>query len=127
METSDILKGNKVIAEFVDVRHEAIGRNFGNPDRRNHYVYDFNDPSKRDIEAIPDYHASWDWLIPVVGMCKEKYAEINTILRERLDYEALSEGAELLTRIFASLASLDRDIIFSLCVEFIEWYNEKNK
>lgn len=82
-----------MIADFMGVNPNEFG------------VYDFGGGEKT---SQLKYHASWDWLIPVVDLCagRCKYS----IQRDRITF---------------ALLSIDIKKIYEAVVQFIEWYNEQ--
>lgn len=90
----EISEINETIAEF-DQKH-SIG--FG--------LYDFNGCHYKLDEL--EFHASWDWLMPVVQKCY------------KIDHE---EGFDNLVD---AVSTLNLDAIYQAVVEFIKEYNKQN-
>jgi len=116
MKEQEILKGNKLIAEFMELRMNAIGKNTGNSDMRREYFWHFDDINKRDAEALPDYHSSWDWLMPVVEKIEKEHNGV-VIRYESCELPIIIERVTGNTKIEATWIAI---------IKFIEWYN-KNK
>ncbi len=66
----------------------------------------------------PEFHSSWDWLMPVV-------AKIN----ELIDTDGHSRGKAFVTisNSHDALVSANIKKVFKAVVEFIKWYNEDKK
>ena len=62
----------------------------------------------------PQYHTSWDWLMPCIGKIK------NTPRNHKKGYW------NYIDKIDASLTEIDMEITYKAVVEFIIWHN-KNK
>ena len=110
METNEILKGNKLIAEFMKAKNENSDiyylPEFG------HYFNSYGQIEYNECFRSNElkYHSSWDWLMPVIkkcliGECKNKF-----------DYSYLYE----------SLCNIDLKETFIEVVEYIKWYNLNN-
>ncbi len=56
-----IIESNRLIAEFMQLRIDAKGVKHGKE-----YKYYYDHEHLQDLEALPDYHEKWDWLMPVV-------------------------------------------------------------
>jgi len=97
MTQEEIIKGNKLIAEFIGAK---IIPNQGDA-KVEHFVFD-----DRITLCIWDlkYNTSWDWLIPVAKKCIASYHD------NRQD-------------IFEALHKCDIEKLYKAIVEFIEWYN----
>lgn len=130
----NIHENNKLIAEFMGV--------FDNI-RETEDIYSWNDApffyttenSKykviENISKYVKYLYSWDWLMPVVYKIEDLGYEvtINTYYviiglddiyldEDDTGNEILVEGGQRKTRIH---------FLYEACVEFIKWYNNKNK
>lgn len=105
METSKILEGNKLIAEFMHSKGEEGGYWWyaGNPtDNAVRIMY---------TEYSAKYHSSWDWLMPVVEKC---FAVYDTVESAHSNHQFVLNDAIL---------TLNIDEIWKTVVWFIEWYN----
>jgi hypothetical protein len=58
------------------------------------------------------YHSNWDWLIPVVNLCKERQIFGSQHLINKID-NVLTCDCEL-------------DKLYEVTVEFINWHNENS-
>ena len=99
METKE---NNKLIAEFMGI---SIDGEFA-------YIEDEGSPLE---EVMPinkfNYHSSWDWLMPVVVECFERFGETDTI-----DYMRLND----------SLLEANIDSLYKAVVKCINEYNKTN-
>lgn len=90
MTQEQILEGNKLIAEFMGALDFMNSMRFGdNPEKELGRYYDYSELK---------YHSSWDWIMPVLKVCKE--IDADTVLHD-----------------------LDIDEAFLNVVEFIKEYN----
>ncbi len=116
-----ILKGNKLIAEFMGYKwerpiskkthkQEVCDRMFIN---ENDYITHYNQLK---------YHSSWDWLMPVVLKISKDYC---------LDFELIIYGSS------CHIKSLDKkypsfmgtgiciEAVYECIIEFIKWHNQQ--
>lgn len=102
---TNIDEGNKIIAEFMN---EQDGVFVGLDEK-------FNDR----FESIP-YHASWNWLMPVV----EKIEGI----KNSDDYEVdiFSNCCDIGGK-FEATGKTKIEATWRACIQFIQWYNNQNK
>lgn len=99
MTSKEILEGNRLIAEFMELELAGPGIPLGYF-YKNKYLY-FNELK---------YHSSWDWLIPAITKCKSL----------NIDH---SEWTNML---YDGLMTQDKEMCWVACVEFIyECNNEK--
>ena len=94
---------NKLIAEFMG--YENTGT-LNNP-MYEYYDNDFQDGSYK-IKDL-QYHKSWDWLMPVVVECFERFGNTDTI-----DYMKLNDA----------LLTCNIEELYKTVVEFIKFYNQ---
>jgi hypothetical protein len=108
METSEILHGNKVIAEFMGFK----------PAQKMQIRF--------NLGLDKYYHSSWDWLMPVVEKIEKtmvsdeawvdvtigcgRYCVIQDNVEGQFEFTGMEE-----TKILST---------WKTCVEFIEWYNQ---
>jgi hypothetical protein len=135
------IENNKLIAEFMGntpsfsvvdisdyqgdhVLSTGLSKEAANADK-SHYDERFS----IDSEIIKDelkYHTSWDWLIPVV----EKIESLNVVcfeknLQEEGDYQCLfTKGNDIF---ICHYADTSKEATHRVVVEFIKWYNEREK
>jgi len=98
----EIIEGNKMIAEFLELPKCKRCTDCGG--------YDFDN----GIIWRPDqmeYHSSFDWLMPVVEKA------VNTITF------STNEGHILISNLIMSIQSFDKKEIFDCLIEYIQWYN----
>lgn len=104
MTQEEIIEGNKLIAEFMELQKDEESGNY-------HIV---NEPHIHasclmSIEYL-QYHSSWDWLMPVV----EKIRDMK------------NESAEYMTqnsKLASALTTARIWIVYKAIIEFIKWYN----
>jgi len=83
------MKENKLIAEFLGKDHEL-----------------------NQCISAPAFHKSWDWLMPVVIECFERFGNTDNI-----DYMRLNDA----------LLTCNIDELYNEVVEFINQYNKENE
>ena len=92
-------EGNIIIAKFMNLWECENG-----------WLYHPNfDRAFKDDELL--YMKSWDWLMPVVEKCRERQ---------------IFNSNRLINQITDSLVTLDIDAVWIACLEFIQFYNQKN-
>lgn len=106
MTKEEILKGNKLIAEFMM--------------KGNSEIY------------IPEYHHSWNWLMPVVE--KIQHLEGNNKISVNIDFQIHLLGAVELwldnKRVFGMTAfevGTLIDAVYEGVIQFIKWYNKEKE
>lgn len=122
MNTED---NNKMIAEFMGMKYS---------DKRS-----FNDGEwTHSIKSLSRFHTSWDWLMPVV----EKIRNVTSYDRDRFSTEVVIYGNKTTiksggygekkhSKFFFNKtirgANNTTEATYYAVVEFIKWYNNKNK
>lgn len=104
MTQEEIIEGNELIAIF-------------NEDIDNFYKWDGCRFTNGINWIIPEYHSSWDWLMPVCIKCSE-------IAKE---YEDYSIEASTYNNIKFHLLTFNLENIWRKVVEFIKCYNQNKK
>ena len=97
------MKDNKLIAEFM--RHEIVYRLNSNG------FMEISDTELCDVDDL-QYHASWDWLMPVA----------HEILLSRDEQNADWD----LTELKYALTTTNMELIYNAVVEFINQLNNNN-
>ena len=124
METLEIIKGNYLIAQFLEYEDDG----YGDDEPKRFFVHDHLvctenvepwESSSDDWNSwlFPEqmlFHSSWDWLMPVVEKCL-------TISVESEEYEIHYAF------IHDALWSINIKSAFYEVVEFIKWYNSCQK
>lgn len=130
MNETEILEGNKLIAEFMRIPFYNNGK---------YTIFMFSDSNNRS-EVDLHYHSSWDWLMPVV----EKIENLEFgkwyihIQGNTVDIEDGNEGIGLWDfhinnedpdfSLFPSNKKLKPvESVYIAVVEFIKWYNNERK
>jgi len=116
MTKKEILKGNILIAEFMQFTQWVDSNRFMG--YRNLDISKYN-AQQEGMGSKPHavhfnelkFHSSWDWLIPVVKKIK-KYNSINPLR---------------VADVMISYARIDIDELFERVVYFIKWYNSQPK
>jgi hypothetical protein len=106
------IESNRLIAEFMGVEsYEGNGYT-------NFIFNEDNDRAHVDLH----YHASWDWLMPVVAKCK------GIIDSYEFDSEEGMKCEEIFDIDYTYHNFMDNQIgeIHERVVEFIQWYNNQN-
>ena len=138
MSEQGIIEGNKLIAEFMELGWETIKevcisnlKKYGhrNPDYLNNPMY-WN-----------CYHSSWDWLMPVVEKIEYLYAtdyilprfEINShTCSFSVGYPKFKKYKQWICGCYNSSPEKEKrntkiEAAYYICVEFIKWYNLRQK
>lgn len=97
MTKEEILEGNKLIAEFMQDIDSSTNWRYVDGRLTNGVSW-----------LIPEYHTSWDWLMPCIGKISNKCEEPEEL--DGLKYALLTNNIEE---------------AWISCIEFIKWYNEK--
>ena len=113
MTKQNIIENNKLIAEFMGLEENAAGVSKG-------YFIGLG------------YHSSWDKLIPVLEKIKDIFKDNVRII---ISFKGCSIAIDLktpneqrtFTKIGISLTSNLLKDTYKIIVEFIKWYNKKNK
>lgn len=105
MENSEIISGNKLIAEFM-------GKNYmDTDDGERGYLFPLNGHFNRRLTPLfMSYHKSWDWLLEVVKKIEALEIDSN----------------ELIGDIFDSFLCIDLERTWQSVIKFITWYNTNN-
>ena len=127
MTEADIIKGNKLIAEFIGFKRLNPDNSF-----RLHQWWDINTGKKQHIfkgcDHSLEFHTSWDWLMPVIQKI-EKTGEFSvTIFKgccdihyssslDKYDFEPIEKGGGQ-PKILSTYQAI---------IEFINWYNKNYK
>jgi len=108
MKQKDIDIGNKIIAEFMGLKHKPLAKGL----YQLQYEHSFSNHGFKEWinEEMLKFHSSWNWLIPVVKKL----------------IETLPKNSEAWGSLHIVLVSLDIKASWKYVVECIEWYN-KNK
>jgi len=126
MTNEKITEGNKLIAEFMGYEKTIYSDVF----RGELYALDV---SKGEIYAISQmqYHASWDWIMPVVEKIEQKgcIVEISYSLVSMCRICVIGKKHEMTFNIINdNNGGLEPIIaIYKSVVEFIKWYNQNTK
>lgn len=109
METKEILKGNKLIADFIGVK-TTISDDL--------YWIDFCD--RNVFVEDMKYHSSWDWLKPVID-------KIIETIGAKSEYECTEEERRQYTTIIGMYIGVPIEWAYNYVLEFILWYNKNNR
>lgn len=122
METNEIIENNRLIAEFI-----------GRCGKHNKNLYTFKGIDKVLKDDIwynlseAKFHSSWDWLMPVVDKIESLtfYANQTAKVCIKKNYASITIGIELFTEHYNFDTKIE--CLYHSVIEFIKWYNEKNK
>lgn len=133
MKKEDILKYNPLIAKFMGYEYE-IGEE---TQPRGWYTLIkstlISDTTHREYLCRNDlemkYHKSWNWLMDVVEKIEENTPyKINILECECEIYSIVSDGfITSKNSIIDKYRDTKIEAVYEAIVEFIEWYNSKNK
>lgn len=74
---TEILEGNKLIAKFMGYSKIEDTSNL-TCDTKELWIENKNaEPNKRILQGLPNYHSSWDWLIPSWGKLSSLLLDIS--------------------------------------------------
>jgi hypothetical protein len=124
MTDQKILEGNKLIAEFLGYKFAGDGAkmnfNITKPGEEHWYYGSWEKPDFNEhIMTEFKYHSSWDWLMPVLKLGKEKI--------KQADFNTMQEKAAN-GRLGAALNeahNINLGNAHYCLVKFIEWYNQQ--
>jgi hypothetical protein len=107
MKREEILNGNKLIAEFLNVKPNNYG------DYEMYGVVEVIEDGENEQHFFRPqdmlFHSDWNWLMTVVDRCFNSEIDI--------------EG-NVIGEITHGLLDCNKETTFKAVVEFIEWYNE---
>lgn len=134
-EQEDILKHNKLIAEFMGGIYSKYANawGFGNV-RIEHKEFKIQDKVYQNavwaerFEKELKYHSSWDWLMPVVEQIKtlKRLDKLNRISDLKI-YHWVPSNKAFGYHHSKFLMSIRFEELYEAVIEFILWYNEKVK
>lgn len=113
--SEDIIKGNKLIAEFVKLERRG-------------QTYYYEDDTCDNNKLL--YHTSWDWLMPVVEKIEKTWINgANSTLLTEGDIVQIYHGREHDSKDFATgiLRGERKKTLWLAVIEFINWYNKQSK
>lgn len=153
-EINKIVKefGNKLIAEFMGYEKVTVGY-FGSEDETEWQCENEEWMDKNELESVGDYgvnikdnkwfmwddikyDSSWDWLMPVLIKIEQEFDVVTSIQINKYKNVGHKEiFGECNICLFAGMdknivitdASLKIEAVWKAIVEFIEWYNLKEK
>ena len=111
MEKSEIINGNKMIADFMGIvrsKSQFADRTFGYMNVKNAGNYH---------ESELEYNTSWDWLIPVVKKIK------TTVMNKASEVTS----AKLHGNINIQLMSVEIENVYKSVIDFIQSFNERGE
>lgn len=127
MSEQEILKGNKLIAEFIGavyIRREDLFDDHIIEE----FIYNNNHPISKQIPKVTEnlyhlrYHLSWDWLMPVV----EKIETLG--YKWEIGMSATSPYHYCKIWSIGTIEGISTlDAIYGAIIEFIKWYNSCQK
>ena len=126
MENQEILKGNKLIAEFMGFKIGKLnGWLSGTTIEDCAYLKDESgNISKANLISKLKYHSSWDWLMPVVEKIRDCNCVVNIkFLRKLNTTNTFIASFDLKWNKDISENGISIESTFKSVVNFIEWYN----
>ena len=114
MSKEEILKGNKLIASFMDI----------------------DDSIPHDHQGMYLYHSSWDWLMPVVEKIESlgyiiKYLSTPTLSNRWYIYnmEVKKSYYDSVVKVESNYQNNESKLntYYKGCIEFIKYYNKLNE
>lgn len=118
MKKNEILEGNKLIAEFNGLSYctKYMYEGWYKNSEHNNRICDFDGLK---------YNTSWDWLMPIVMKIEELGYEVN-IKGIKCSVNCVLEENPIISYVLGE-KSKKIELLFTVIVEFIKWYNENNK
>lgn len=136
MNSTEIIEGNKLIAEFMGLNYTNL---------INGIWFDMQNNGHRNIEIMNDaknyalYHSDWNWLMPVVDKIEHLYADKNSLPRFEINSHncrfAISYPRKY--RVFIAgcyndspeeiKANSKIEAAWMVAVEFIKYYNKQKQ
>ena len=117
MEKKNVLNGNKLITEFMNVKKDIY-------DKQPMLI--MGDKILETFDKTPHFHNSWDWLMPVVEKI-EDFSEVGSI---EICTGAIFiwSSSEINSKIIVEEHVIKSKIeaVYKTVIKFIKWYN-KNK
>lgn len=119
MNNQEIIEGIKLIAEFVDLEVLANPHLGGvRPKSSNSTPVEllkiiYSEITYEQESVYPQFHASWDWLMPVIAKIYE--------MEEYEDYK--NEASDIFINGGINIKPCDIISTFNDVVKFIKWYN----
>lgn len=127
----NILEGNKLIAEFMNITPKKFGNKYQWSDQPFYYVD--GDTAEEVINKASGYFkysTSWDWLMPVVEKIEDLknthgFSFVVTIYQ---DYCRISsKNYSLEENYFEGEGDSKLEATYKAVLESIQWYNNQNK
>jgi uncharacterized membrane protein YheB (UPF0754 family) len=128
MEKEEIEKGNRLVADFMNLAHDIEGRisflytmgeEFPYSERicteeliEDEIIQEIDEFGSNLMSETYSFHTSWDWLIPVVAKIVNELPQF--------DNETKTE------KVLQALLSANIYEVYNSVIQFITWYNEQN-
>ena len=130
MDNQTIIENNKLIAKFMGARFISDGMNA--PDSKDVFIPIFGSCRVDTIDLgkgkILKFHASWEWIMPVVEKINnfkiQGNPEIRIGKRTELFYSPLVDNGDNVQNLFKSYPDASVISVYLIVTEFINWYNE---
>ena len=113
MSNEEILAGNQLLAEFM-------GGVLDSPQSKYYYF-----PEKGRYETELKYHSSWDWLMSVVEKIESLGFDVK-IKGIACSINRLCEDETIIQFVLGDRAR-KIELVWSVVLDFIKWYNEQPK
>jgi len=123
MEANTIVKGNKMVAEFMGATPFGSGIDFSG--------YEFTDsPIYNSVKKLYhfediEYHTSWDWLMPVVEKIQSLACNVNIINNYCQIIKFESGDTPPSYQRTQTMAHTKIENVYNAVVQFITWYNQQ--
>lgn len=130
MSKKEILKNNKLIAEFMGYIYSGHAKAWGIGNAKNIGERMFNGKMYKNVikaekfEEKLFFHSSWDWLMPVIAKCTDTFKNYQYDSEE---YEYITE--EIFHPDYCLNAFMNNDIedIYERVVLYIKYHNKHCK
>lgn len=137
MNAKEIIKGNKLIAEFMGLKPFNTGDKWALGHNSCHCCEITEEKTMNGFASIAKYHSSWDWLMPVVEKIESMFYFFNSapFIDDEMDELSGEYFCVVIQRRTTNLnlpyfiditgCSSKKEATWKAVVEFIKWYNEK--
>lgn len=135
MDSTEIVEGSILIADFLGWEHYGDGRTYKFPNLYPLYNIDDDENSGWISEQIANakFHSDWSWLMPVLEkICRMKIGDgLKTIeYPHPRTFGMLSTGGQMMVRLNGFQCQYCDTLIeatWLAVVEFIKWFNTQKK
>lgn len=135
MTQEEIIEGNKLIAEFMELEFSKVAK--GLPDIKYRHRFTQHGFYDETHEGMLLFHSSWDWLMPIVEKIENifilhKYSVTIAIESDipviiTVHFYQSDPTKQRLYKQFRGISPNRIEAVYKTVVEFIKWYNKQEK